>query len=300
MKKIVIAGDFLFSDAQKARLAIQGEVKQTTDYSSPEEWLTAVEGADIILSDGDYLLQNLPKLKDVFVTYPYIELGAFDSEELKKNGVIIANTRGSNRNSIIEWTTFMILSLFRKLPNYLNCTESREFHLNQSLADKKVLIVGKGSIGTGIGEICESFKMGVEYFTRKDNLKEKAKDADLIINALNCNSSSENLLDEDFFMSLKKGSYYVTFARQYTYDLKGMLKSLDANILAGAGIDCDPEEPYDVGNDFYQTCLKHDKVLVTPHVAFATNEASANGRETVIKNIESYINGTPQNIITKK
>jgi len=194
---------------------------------------------------------------------------------------------------------FMILSLFRKLPSYLNIAEGVPFVLNQSLVGKKVLIVGKGSIGTSIGEVCESFKMNVDYFTREDNLKDKAADADLIVNALNCNSSSKNLLDEDFFMSLKKGSYYVTFARQYTYDLQGMTKSLDADILVGAGIDCDPEEPYNVDNEFYQTCLKHEKILVTPHVAFATSEASANGRETVVQNIEAYCKDAPQNVITK-
>lgn len=299
MKKIVITGDFPFSEEQTKRLESLGEITQTTDYSSSEEWLKAVEGADVILSDGDYLLENLDSLENVFVTYPYIELGAFDAEKLKQNGVLIANTQGSNKNSIVEWAMFMILSLFRKLPNYLNLTESVDFHFNQSLAGKKVLIVGKGSIGTGIGEVCESFKMNVDYFTREDNLKTKAADADLIVNALNCNSSSKNLLNEEFFMSLKPGSYYVSFARQHTYDLQGMIKSLDANILAGAGIDCDPEEPYSVDNDFYQTCLKHDKVLVTPHVAFATNEASANGRETVVKNIEAFCKGEPQNVLTK-
>lgn len=151
MKKIVITGDFPFTEDQEARLDALGEVRQTTDYSSAVEWLAAVEGADVILSDGDYLLENLSNLKEVFVTYPYIELGSFNSKELQKKGVIVANTEGSNRNSIIEWSMFMILSLFRNLPNYVNIPESVPFHFNQSLAGKKVLIVGKGSIGAGIG-----------------------------------------------------------------------------------------------------------------------------------------------------
>lgn len=46
--------------------------------------------------------------------------------------------------------------------------------------------------------------------------------------------------------------------------------------------------------------IKAVKILVTPHVAFATNEAGTNGRETVIKNIEAYIKGTPQNLIIKR
>lgn len=78
-----------------------------------------------------------------------------------------------------------------------------------------------------------------------------------------------------------------------------MIKSLDANILAGAAIDCDPEEPYDTTNDFYQKCLNHGKILVTPHVAFATKEASARGREVAIQNVEAYFNGNPQNVLTK-
>lgn len=298
MKKITVAGDFPFTEEQKARLEALGEVRYVACTSS-EEWLSAVQGSDVILSNGDYLLENLEELENVFVTYPYIELGAFDTEKLKEKGVFVANTQGSNRDSIIEWTMFAILSLFRKFPDYLNTAENKPFALSQSLAGKKALIIGKGSIGTGIGETCKSFKMDVDFFTREDELGVKSADADLIVNALNCNSSSKNLLDEDFFMALKPGSYYVTFARPYTYDIDGALKSIDAGILAGAGIDCDPEDPFDTTNHFYQKCLKHEKVLVTPHVAFATKEASANGRETAIRNIEAYLRGEPQNLLTK-
>ncbi|MCE9628599.1 MAG: hypothetical protein K8Q91_01250 [Candidatus Vogelbacteria bacterium] len=299
MKKIAITGNFPFTEEQKSRLEALGEVSTVSSFSSSEEWLSSVQGADVILSDGSYLLENLSNLKNVFITYPYIELGAFDSEKLKANGVVVANTQGSNRDSIIEWTMFMILSLFRKFPTYLNTAQSHEFTLNQSLAGKRVLVVGKGSIGTGIGEVCQGFKMEVDYFTRQDDLKTKAANADLIINALNCNSSSKNLLDEEFFMSLKKGSYYVSFVRGYTYDIDGMIRSLDSDILVGAGIDCDPEDPYDVTNAFYQKCVQHRKILVTPHIAFATKEASAQGREIAIQNIEAYISEKPQNILTK-
>lgn len=299
MKNITLAGSFPWTDEQKTRLHLLGNIKTVTNYSTSKEWLDAVSGSDVILSDGDFLLKNLENLTNVFVTYPYIELGAFDSEKLKSKGVLVANTKGSNRDSIVEWVLFTTLALFRKFPDYLKTRESKPFTLTQSLAGKKVLIVGKGSIGSRIGEVCTAFNMDVDFFARGEILREKASSADLIINALNCNSSSENLLDEDFFMSLKPGSFFVSFVRPYTYNLAGVLKSLDANILAGAGIDCDPETPYDTTNAFYQKCLQHEKVLVTPHVAFATKEASANGREIALQNIEAYIAGTPKNLISK-
>jgi phosphoglycerate dehydrogenase-like enzyme len=120
-----------------------------------------------------------------------------------------------------------------------------------------------------------------------------------VINALNCNSTSENLLNEDFFMNLKKWAFYLTFVRPYTYDVSGLMKSLDAWIVAWAAIDCDPEWFGDTTNDFYQKVLSNEKILVTPHIAFSTVQAVQNWGEVAVKNIECFLRGEPQNILHK-
>ena len=101
-------------------------------------------------------------------------------------------------------------------------------------------------------------------------------------------------------MHLKQGSFYLTFVRPYTYDIDGLIESINDNIVAGAAIDCDPEDSGDTKNEFYLKLLSNPKILVTPHVAFATKQASINGREISIQNIESYISGNPKNILKKK
>jgi len=295
--KVVVTGQWNLTDQQKQRLSKVGEVM----YVAPEnsaDWLKSVEGADAILCDGDYLYENLYNLKNTFVTYPYIEMGDFNTDKLAANGVQIANAQGGNRPSIVEWTMFMVLCLFRKLNETVNVTEY-EFVRTQSLVDKKVLIIGKGSIGGEVGKRCEAFGMKVDYFQRGDDLHDKIKGKDLLINCLNVNTSSKNLLDEKFFMSVLKGSYYVSFVRPWTYEANGMLKSLDAGILGGSAIDCDPEGLGDTANDFYQKMLKNDKVLVTPHIAGATVQASANGTEVAVQNIEAFTAGKQQNILHK-
>lgn len=297
--KIAVIGEWNLDEDQKARLANAGEVSYLESPDSNEEWLKAIENADAIMSDGDHLYTNLYNLKNTFVTYPYIEMGDFDTDKLAASGVQIANAQGGNRPSIVEWTMFMTLCLFRQLNEAVNVTEY-EFVRTQSLVDKKVLIIGAGSIGTEVGKRCEAFGMKVDYFSRGDNLPDKVKNKDLLINCLNVNSSSKNLLDEKFFMSIPKGSYYITFVRPWTYDVDGMLKSLDSSVLAGAAIDCDPEPLGDTTNTFYQKLLKHDKVLVTPHIAGATTQASANGTDTAIQNIEAFTSGKPQNILKKQ
>jgi phosphoglycerate dehydrogenase-like enzyme len=245
-------------------------------------------------------LESLAKLKNVFVTYPYVELGVFNSEELEKKGVLVANSRGGNRDSIVEWTMYMILSLFRKFAPMVRATENFSFELQESLNGKNVLIVGHGSIGSQIGVLCEAFGMTVKFLERGDDLAIISKDADLIINSLNCNSSSKNLLGETFFMNLKVGAYYITFSRPYTYDIDGLIKSLNSGIVAGAAIDCDPEDFGDTTNAFYQKSLSNPKILVTPHIAFSTKQAVANGREIAIKNIEAFLKGEPINVVRKR
>jgi phosphoglycerate dehydrogenase-like enzyme len=299
MKKIIVLGITL-NDEHKKRLETIGNLEVKDGPNSVADFLEKSKGADVIYSNGDYLLEALPELKNVFVTYPYIELGFFNSENLEKNGVYVANASGGNRDSIAEWAMYMALSLFRKFGPTVRTTKDIPFELHDSLSGKKVLIVGHGCIGSQIGVLCKAFGMDVDFFNRGDNFKDKSKDADLIVNALNCNSTSKNLLDENFFMGLKKNSYYVTFARLFTYDLDGLIKSINSGLVAGAGIDCDPEEPGDTTNPFYQKALSNPKILVTPHIAFTTKQASVNGKEIAIKNIESFVKGKPQNILRKK
>lgn len=288
------------TDEHKKRLMALGELKELESPTSVEDFLSKTKNANVIYSDGDYLLESLPKLKDVFVTYPYVEMGVFNSEQLEKNGVFVANAQGGNRDSIVEWVMYMSLSLFRKFTDKVRATENIPFELQESLQGKKVIIIGHGSIGSQIGVLCKAFGMEVAFFERGDNLISSSKNADLIINALNCNSTSNNLLNENFFMNLKNGAYYITFVRPWTYDIDGLIKSIDSGIIAGAAIDCDPESFGDTKNEFYQKALSNPKILVTPHIAFSTTQASASGKEIAIQNIEAFIDGNPKNILKKK
>ncbi|NTU98502.1 hypothetical protein HGA64_00630 [Candidatus Falkowbacteria bacterium] len=299
MKKIITLGINL-KDEHRERLKAVGVLEEFESPVSVEDFLAKAEGTDVVYSDGDYLLESLPRLKNVFVTYPYVELGSFDSEKLKENGVFVANAQGGNKDSIVEWVMYMTLSLFRQFGPRVRATESFSFELHESLHGKKALIVGHGSIGSQIGVLCGAFGMEVSFFNRGDDLAAASQEKDLIINALNCNSTSKNLLDENFFMNLKKGSYYITFVRPHTYDIDGLIKSIDSDIVAGAAIDCDPEDFGDVTNDFYQKALSNPKILVTPHIAFSTKQAVANSREIAVQNIESFLKGEPKNILKKK
>lgn len=299
MKKIALDGDFNFTDDQLARLRAIGEMQKVNESATDEEWLKLVQGYDVICTWGDRVLSNLENLNDVLVTYPYTELGSFDSSKLEAKNVFVANAQGGNRKSIAEWALFMVLSLYRQFPTFLRTTTQHPFTATDSLEGKRVLVIGHGTIGTEVGERCAAFGMTVEYFNRGEDLTQKSADADLVINALNCNPSTKQLLDENFFMGMKQGAYYLTFSRPWTYDIDGLIAAIDAGVVGGAAIDCDPEPLFDVSNDFYKKCLSNEKILVTPHVAGVTKQAAINGLEIMVQNVEAYVAGKPQNILTK-
>jgi phosphoglycerate dehydrogenase-like enzyme len=299
MKKIVTLGINL-SDEHRRRLASLGNLEEKEGPTSIQDFLEKSEGADILYSNGDFLVESLPKLKNVFVTYPYVEIGAFNSEELKKNNVFVANASGGNRDSVAEWVMFMVLSLFRNFTNKVRAKNNFDFELNESLVGKRVLIIGHGVIGSQIGVLCKAFGMNVDFFDRGNNLTQKANNVDLVINALSCDSTSQNLLNGAFFMNLKKGAYFISFVRPYTYDVDGLINSINKGVIAGAAIDCDPENYGETTNEFYKKLIKNEKILVTAHIAFSTKQGSTNGREITIQNIEAFLKGKPKNILNKK
>ena len=143
-QKTIITLGIKLTDEHKKRLMALGELKELESPTSAEDFLSKTKNANVVYSDGDYLLESLSKLKNVFVTYPYVELGVFNSEELEKNGVFVANSRGGNRDSIVEWVMYMTLSLFRKFRDKVRATENIPFELQESLHDKKVFMVGNG------------------------------------------------------------------------------------------------------------------------------------------------------------
>lgn len=302
MKKIVITQNFGFTPEQTERLKKLGDVKfYDNSPNTKEEWLNRVKDADIICSEEFGLKDSLNELKDVFITYPFVALGNIDIEQLRKNNIILANSPGCNKDAVSEWVISMMLNLFRKFPQFIknnNLPKGKMPETTRSVKNKNVIILGKGNIGSRVGELCKIFGMNVVYFERGDNLLEKIKDADVIINCLSPDKDTINLLNRDFFFSLKKGSYFITFTKKEIYDSDAMIEALDKNILSGVADDCASEIVGDIYNDYYQKLLKHKKIFVTPHIAWSADSSIYNGNEMVIDNIEAWINGHPQNLIS--
>lgn len=300
MQKIVVTQDLGLNEEERERLNNLGEVKYYDDFPKTEDvWLERCKSADIICSGKFGLKLKYQELKNTFLSLPFVATDFLDKNKLKERNIQVSNCPGCNKEAVSEWIIGMVLNLFRDLPNWINKSEleTKIPKETKGLVGKNITILGKGNIGTKVGQICEALEMNVRYFTKGDNLIESIKDADIVVNVLSSNKETDGLLDKDFFNSFKKNSYFINITSSKTYNIDAMLNALDNDILAGVADDCASIQNGDVYDPYYIRLANHPKVLATPHIAYNTDETDRKANKMMIDNIEVYLKGKPINLI---
>jgi len=301
--KIVVTNNQDFSQSQRQRLGSLGDV---TYYDSlpkdAEEYLKRVEGADIICSGAAGLKDAYPQLKDVYVTLSFVSAAFVDLAVLKKNNVTLSNAPGANRHAVAEWVMFMTLLMLRRFDASLNRTDTYRVNgalppITPGLAGRSMTILGQGNVGKRVGELAQAFGMKVNYFKRGDDLHASVQTADVVVDVLSSNPTTQKLLDTMFFEAMKQGSYFVTVTRSEIVDEHAMLSALDDGRLAGVASDCGGILVGDADDPYYQKLLHHPKVFVTPHISYNSEMSMQVGNDIMIDNVEAWVKGRPQNVL---
>ena len=299
--KIVMVKDLELLEDQTKRLESLGDV---TYYNEPltsgNEWLKRCEGADVVCTGlFGFNTEKLYKLKDIFFSLPVVGVEFLDKEKMKERNIKVANSPGCNKEVVSEWILGMMFMNARNLFTLTRTTQGKEKVLERSrgLYSKNITILGNGHIGAHLGKMCECLGMKVSFFRRGDDLINSVKDADVIANCLSTNESTTGLLDQKFFFSLKKGSFFVSVARPKVYDISALKDALDKGILANAADDAASARIGDVEDSIYKKLLEHPKIFVTPHIAWSTDYEIRRSNDVMIDNVEAWIKGDPINII---
>ncbi len=301
--KIVVTSSQGLSEEQKNRLTSLCSVEFFDSIpNSGDEYLKRIEGADIIFSGTAGLESAYPKLHNVYVTVSFVSVSFLDLSLMKKNNVMVSNTPGINKEAVTEWIIWMMLEIARNFTRLLNSKE--KFRKNGSLppvgmglCGKNILILGNGNIGKQVAAVANNFGMQVNIFKRGDDLLSLTEYADFIVNTLPENSETKNLLDSRFFSSTKRGSSFISVARNQTLSLDALIESVQSGHTYKAALDFADALVGDVDNPDYLKCVDIDNILCTPHVAYSAESSMLKGNDVAIDNIEAWIKGKPQNIL---
>ena len=289
-----------------------------SSYGTTEahETLKRIRGADIVITNkvvisAQAFAEN-PQLKLVAVTATGVN--NVDVEAAKQNGTAVCNIRAYGNESVAEHAFMMMITLMRNLPAYqrdvaAGLWENSPFfcHLGAPMRDlngKTLAIFGRGNIGKTLATYAQAFKMNVVFAEHKNaqsvrdgyvSFDEAIRSADVV--SLNCplTPQTANMIGEAELQQMKPGAILINCGRGGLVDEAALVAALKYGQIGGAGFDVLTQEPPRDGNPLLKARLPN--LIVTPHIAWASQEASNRLFDILLDNINRFVAGNPQNLV---
>ena len=289
-----------------------------SSYGTTEahETLTRIRGADIVITNkvvisAQAFAEN-PQLKLVAVTATGVN--NVDVEAAKQNGTAVCNIRAYGNESVAEHAFMMMITLMRNLPAYqrdvaAGLWENSPFfcHLGAPMRDlngKTLAIFGRGNIGKTLATYAQAFKMNVVFAEHKNaqsvrdgyvSFDEAIRSADVV--SLNCplTPQTANMIGEAELQQMKPGAILINCGRGGLVDEAALVAALKYGQIDGAGFDVLTQEPPRDGNPLLKARLPN--LIVTPHIAWASQEAANRLFDILLDNINRFVVGNPQNLV---
>ena len=289
-----------------------------SSYGTTEahETLERIRGADIVITNkvvisAQAFAEN-PQLKLVAVTATGVN--NVDVEAAKQNGTAVCNIHAYGNESVAEHAFMMMITLMRNLPAYqrdvaAGLWENSPFfcHLGAPMRDlngKTLAIFGRGNIGKTLATYAQAFKMNVVFAEHKNaqsvrdgyvSFDEAIRSADVV--SLNCplTPQTANMIGEAELQQMKPGAILINCGRGGLVDEAALVAALKYGQIGGAGFDVLTQEPPRDGNPLLKARLPN--LIVTPHIAWASQEAANRLFDILLDNINRFVAGNPQNLV---
>jgi lactate dehydrogenase-like 2-hydroxyacid dehydrogenase len=240
----------------------------------------------------------LPKLGIICVIgagYEQVDLSAAEAR-----GITVTNGAGVNAPSVADHAMALLLSLVRDIPQADASVRRGEWRkvTRPSFANKRLGILGLGAVGLAIAKRAQGFDMQVNYhsrspkagvdFTYCETPLALATACDFLIVATPGGSGTRHLIDRAAIDALGPEGFLINIARASVVDTDALLDALQHGRLAGAGLDVFDDEP-----QVPEALKTLNNVVLTPHVAGLSPEASRGTVQLVADNLLAFYAGKP-------
>ncbi|MCT7908010.1 D-2-hydroxyacid dehydrogenase [Arcobacter lacus] len=283
-----------------------------TSYDSTKENETAqrVKNADIVLTNKVVIGKNEIDNSNIkLICITATGMNNVDLEYAKEKNIIVKNVAGYSTSSVVQVGFSMILYFVQKLNYYKKYVDEGNWQINElfthidepffELDKKRVGIIGLGEIGRNFAKKAKAFDCEVVYYStsgknsnseyKSISLEELLKTSDIISIHAPLNENTKNLLTYENMKNMKDGAILLNLGRGGIINENDLAKLIDEKEIY-CGIDVVSKEPIEESNPLLKVKNKN-RLLLTPHIGWASIEARTRLVNMVAKNIEDFIDG---------
>lgn len=280
------------------------------EYNGDKERLKAAVRDAVAIKTAFVMLDS-----EILAAAPCLKIVSFNStgcnnidmSYAKAHKITVTNVPDYCTDEVADHTLLLIMELNKRIPVYvnrINAEKNWSFRLDnppRSLKGQTLAVIGFGKIGRAVAQRAAAFGMNVTVCSRhlsdeealrlsvtKSDLEEIRKSADIISLHTNLDESTRGSFGEEFFAGLEKKPLFINVSRGGLVDENALVKALDRGQISGAGLDVlSSESPTLDGNPL----MGRDNVIITPHIAFYSQQAMERLHKQSTENIVYYLSG---------
>jgi len=311
--KTVVADPIFLTEEYKERLGALGELKIYDSVpASQDEFVERIKDAEVIIV-GRYgvdakALHSAPKLKMISLWQTGFD--NVDLEAATECRVIVSNVPNYAFDSVAEFVFVLSLDLLRRVrladTNLRKGLFNWKYYVGNQLMSKTIGVLGTGDIGKRVIQIAHGFNMNILSVTahpspkRAQALGVKFVDLDTLLSESDIVTlhvplipETEHMISTRELAKMKSTAILINTARGKVVDEAALIEALREKKIAGAGLDVFEKEPLPADSPL----LKMGNVVLTPHIAFLSEESLDECTYMSIENVEMFAKGKPQNVV---
>ena len=276
---------------------------------APDELVEQMAGIEVLVVQGapvtDAVLDASPALRLVCCAR-----GGpvnVDLEAVNAHGLPLVNTPGKNAEAVADQAVAFLVMLARGFPraqrfldegNQLKDNWEGAKFIGNDLRTHTLGLVGYGQIGHRVARRARAFGLSIlvydPYATiddaeQVDTFEELLARSDFVSVHARATAENTNLFDADAFAKMRRGAFFVNTARETLVDEDALDAALASGHLGGAALDVVRTS----ANGGRHRLLRHDNVVMTPHIGGATHETLLQGAEMIAEEILRFARDEP-------
>ncbi|MEA3353743.1 MAG: D-2-hydroxyacid dehydrogenase [Campylobacterota bacterium] len=308
MKIVFLDAKTLGDDISLEQFDKYGEVT-TYPSTKPELTLQRVQGSSIVVTNKVVIDKNIIDNSDIkLICIAATGMNNIDLEYAAQKQIPVKNVAGYSTSSVAQLTFALALEFVQKTNYYNNYVqdggwENSDIFTNldkpfYELDGKKWGIIGLGSIGQSVAKIASAFGCNVQYFStsgknnngeyNKVSLEKLLETSDIITIHSPLNNTTSNLINSTNINMLKDGSIVLNLGRGGIVNEKDISDAINNSQDLYYGTDVVTKEPIEKDSPLLKIEDK-SRVLITPHIAWASKEARVRLLNGIEDNIKQFV-----------